>query len=436
MPNTLLKAFRSPLWLFFLGIAFFFALNHYIGIVSDGLLYLLQAVHWLDPERFSDDAAFMFGNQDSFCLFSPVYAAFIKCFGVDSGSELACFLSQGLWIVGFLLVVRRFFAKFHASLLTLFFALAFIALNAHGSACAKYFTGQTFFWLVEPCFVSRLLAEALGLLGLSFLFDRNKYKALGFILLGTLMHPLMAGWCFALWLFFHFPKTILPIAIIALLAPLNAFLHIGKFDFYPASWPTRPLEYSASYFDVCRFVTYFAVLLSALRISHNRHLLKLSKSLLILLAICSYLYFVGAGTENIFLYQIQFYRVEWLYKIFAPMILVACFWERFLFSKRQRSFGFLHNLSLLLLFSVLVSYRHSLPIDILALALILLPDHRLPQGSSRSLKISFLCIALVTLLLHSYVQFFLYGASIPVFSFGRLSWAISALTLLERIASV
>jgi len=142
-------------------------------------------------------------------------------------------------------------------------------LNAHGAACAKYFTGQTFFWLVEPCFVSRLLAEALGLLGLSFLFDKNKYKALGFILLGTLMHPLMAGWCFALWLFFHFPKTILPIAIIALSAPLNAFLHIGKFDFYPASWPIRPLEYSASYFDVCRFVTYFAVLLSALRVSHN-----------------------------------------------------------------------------------------------------------------------------------------------------------------------
>jgi len=118
------------------------------------------------------------------------------------------------------------------------------------------------------------------------------------------------------------------------------------------------------------------------------------------------------------------------------MILVACFWERFLFSKRQHSFGFLHNLSLLLLLSVLVSYRHLLFIDILALALILLPDHRLPQWSSRSLKNSFLCIALVTLLLHSYVQFFLYGASIPVFSFGRLSWIISALTLLERIASV
>jgi len=122
-PSAVLKAFRSPLWLFFLGIAFFFAVNHYIGIISDGRLYLLQAVHWLHPERFSDDAAFMFGNQDSFCLFSPVYATFVKCFGVDFGSKSACFLSQSLWIIGFLLVTRRFFAKFHASLLTLFLRL-------------------------------------------------------------------------------------------------------------------------------------------------------------------------------------------------------------------------------------------------------------------------------------------------------------------------
>ncbi len=82
------KILSNPVLLFILGIPFFFAFNHYRGIVIDGELYLLQAIYRKFPQRFIDDVSFAYGNQDSFTLFTPLYDAFIRWGGVDSGSLL------------------------------------------------------------------------------------------------------------------------------------------------------------------------------------------------------------------------------------------------------------------------------------------------------------------------------------------------------------
>ena len=61
---------KKPL-VYLFGIVIFFAFSHYSGYVLDAVLYLLQTVNYLHPERFVNDVPFMFGNQDSFSIYSP-----------------------------------------------------------------------------------------------------------------------------------------------------------------------------------------------------------------------------------------------------------------------------------------------------------------------------------------------------------------------------
>lgn len=96
-----MKLLRNRWILFFLGIGFFFAVNHYSGIQVDGRLYLLQAIHYMHLDQFVNDVPFLFGNQGSFSIFSPIYGIFIRLFSVDQSSKIACFLMQLLWAFAF-----------------------------------------------------------------------------------------------------------------------------------------------------------------------------------------------------------------------------------------------------------------------------------------------------------------------------------------------
>ena len=63
--------------LFPVAILFFLSVNHFDGFEQDAILYTLQAVNRLSPERFVGDPAFLFGNQDSFSVFSVLYVLFV-----------------------------------------------------------------------------------------------------------------------------------------------------------------------------------------------------------------------------------------------------------------------------------------------------------------------------------------------------------------------
>ena len=60
-------------------------LHHYKGLALDGELYAFQAMARLNPALHAD--LYLMGNsQDEFTFFSPLYALFIRCFGLWSAS--------------------------------------------------------------------------------------------------------------------------------------------------------------------------------------------------------------------------------------------------------------------------------------------------------------------------------------------------------------
>ena len=90
-----MNAIYKKNWLVYLfGISLFLAFVRYKGYDFDAALYLLQVMNYLQPERFVNDVPFMFGNQDSFSLFSPIVAVAFKIFGVNTGGIVVTLLLQ------------------------------------------------------------------------------------------------------------------------------------------------------------------------------------------------------------------------------------------------------------------------------------------------------------------------------------------------------
>lgn len=302
----MMKLIKEDGLLYALGLAFFFSLVHYKGFDKDAAIYLLQVMNHLQPERFVNDVPFMFGNQDSFSIFSPITGLVFKILGVNNGGMAATFFT--LFVLGSSLIalVCKWARLFNAESwrAPIVFAL-FILL-----ADKKYGSGSFYLPLFEPYLVARVLSEVLMVSGLVFFFDKNRYVSLFFFLLASLMHPLMGGWALLLWSLYHIPKTRIPVLILAVLVPLSGFLHIGRLDFYPDDW--RPLYISPIWEEFVIYLGNLAFWLAMYRHFKGSLLSKISISLFWVSLIGFYLQFMGSYTEHLLLYQAQPFRVQWL----------------------------------------------------------------------------------------------------------------------------
>lgn len=315
-----MKLIKEDGLLYALGLAFFFSLVHYKGFDKDAAIYLLQVMNYLQPERFVNDVPFMFGNQDSFSIYSPVIAVFFKVLGVNVGGMVVTFFTLLAFGVAFVAFVCKWSKKFNAEQwrIPILFALFILMANK------TYGSGSFYLPLFESYLVARVLSCVLMVAGLVFIYDKNKYVSLAFFIFSVLMHPLMGGWALLLWLFFFFPRIRLPIFFLSLILPLTGFLHVGRFDFYPDDW--KPLYISPGWDE---FITYSCLLFFWLMI--YRHfkdglLSSFSISMFWTSLIGFYLQFAGSYTEHLLLYQVQPFRVQWLCLI--PVVPVFAFYVR------------------------------------------------------------------------------------------------------------
>lgn len=313
-----MKLIKEDGLLYALGLAFFFSLVHYKGFDKDAAIYLLQVMNYLQPERFVNDVPFMFGNQDSFSIYSPVIAVFFKVLGVNVGGMVVTFFTLLAFGVAFVAFVCKWSKKFNAAQwqIPILFALFILMANK------TYGSGSFYLPLFESYLVARVLSCVLMVAGLVFIYDKNKYVSLAFFIFSVLMHPLMGGWALLLWLFFFFPRIRLPMFFLSLILPLTGFLHVGRFDFYPDDW--RPLYISPGWDE---FITYSCLLFFWLMI--YRHfkeglLSGFSISMFWTSLIGFYLQFAGSYTEHLLLYQVQPFRVQWLCLI--PVVPVFAFY--------------------------------------------------------------------------------------------------------------
>lgn len=77
----------------------------YEGIVRNAELYLVQALHRLDPARFAGDLFFAFGSQDRYSAVSLLYAPLVEALGPAKAHLAAVLFGQALWLGALWLLV-------------------------------------------------------------------------------------------------------------------------------------------------------------------------------------------------------------------------------------------------------------------------------------------------------------------------------------------
>jgi hypothetical protein len=152
----------------------------YAGLVHDARLYALQALGRLHPESLGQDVFLRFGSQDSYSLFSPLYAAFIASLGVENAARWLTLFGHVWWFAAAGWLATRILGRRRGLL-----ALALIA------ALPGYYSAWDVFRYAEPFLTARLFAEAATLTGLALLAHRHLVGSVVLMSMAMLLHPLI-----------------------------------------------------------------------------------------------------------------------------------------------------------------------------------------------------------------------------------------------------
>lgn len=336
--NRPLTAHGEPqLLLFILLLALWFFVHPYLGIWGDGILYAVQALARLYPETYGKDLFFLYGSQDDFTLFSPLYAAFIRLFGID-GAMLALILAgHALWFGSAMLLASRLLRGF-PFWLGLVLVITMPRSYSYGNVLVEY---------AEPYLTPRLIAEGLTLLSLTLVLRGKRLASLAVLAAAFAIHPLMAlaGAAFVgLYLAYDRPKVALVFGVLASAAVLLlGWMDVSPFDRLFATMDAEWFQLavaraSYAFWDGWRYEEWgnrslltFSLLAAAAGAAKGRQrrifLLPLVIGVAALL-----LFWLGTSVfRNVLLIQLQTWRWLWLTQLFSYLAaawLVGEFWQR------------------------------------------------------------------------------------------------------------
>jgi hypothetical protein len=202
-----------------------------LGIFDDAVLYTLQALNRIDPVTYSHDLFFRFGSQDAFTIFTPVYALLIERAGLATASVLLV-LGFTAWLYSATWLVAR--SLMPASLAWLGVGLL-IVIPAHYGAFQV-------FKVAEEFITARLPAEAVLLTAIAaFLLGRRAWSY-ALMVLGGLLHPLMAVPVGAVIVLLALPERYTPRLVVAaavavaLACLIAAFMPFGPLALMDEAW--------------------------------------------------------------------------------------------------------------------------------------------------------------------------------------------------------
>lgn len=300
-----------------ISILFFLCVNHFDGFLQDAVLYTLQAMHHINPERFIGDIAFMYGSQDDFTLFSPIYSFFIKTLPIDTAALLLCIIIHILFAFSVALMAWKWTKKLHCNWLAPIITLVFFALYSYGESRNEFvFTIKT----IEAFPVPRTLSAALGFMGLAFF--KNKWKCLPYFVLGTLIHPITAGWCLPLWCCYHFSKSRIPILVFSILIPLTIFWGKEPWAEAPSEWINISFTNGHGEQAWKMFLFLFFFLFVALKTNCPLAIKQFLLVFCLVLGIATYWLIAELTIHHIFLHQVQIFRIQWICQFFAVFLSI------------------------------------------------------------------------------------------------------------------
>ena len=180
----------------------------YQGIVHDARLYLVQALYRLEPEKFGADLFFKFGSQDSFSVFSLIYAPAVALFDPGGAHLLFWILGQVLW--GAALVYLS---------LTLFGVrkIAILGIGAAYALSPNYGWGALQYG--EPFVTPRIFVEAISITAIALVNREKVAIAYAISIVAVALHPLMAlpGLAVVALLTLPLVRVLIPLVIVGIL---------------------------------------------------------------------------------------------------------------------------------------------------------------------------------------------------------------------------
>jgi hypothetical protein len=211
-PVPLLRRWDRRTLLMFVGVlAVWLFARPWNGLWHDGRLYAVQALHRLQPAQFDRDLFFLFGSQDTFTLFSPLYAGCIEAFGLEAAARLLQVLGSLLWLgsAAFLLMAfRRGVWPWLCLACLLLLPSDYDPVRALG--------------LAEPFLTPRIFGEAIGMLAIGCLLRGWRWLAAAALVLGFLIHPLMLAVVALFALCYHAGELSRPPLLLAMVAAAAA----------------------------------------------------------------------------------------------------------------------------------------------------------------------------------------------------------------------
>jgi hypothetical protein len=153
----------------------------YRGIVHDARYYAFQALNNAKNGQFAHDLFLEFGSQDNYSVFSYFMGPLVAWMGLDVAFWLAYMAASALFIYA---TVRFFRSLIPDHSLANIAALALLAIPI-------LYGGSGSFRIHENFFTARLIAQGLGILGITAIYRKCPYQALGFALASVAFHPIM-----------------------------------------------------------------------------------------------------------------------------------------------------------------------------------------------------------------------------------------------------
>jgi hypothetical protein len=163
-------------------IAIWMLAHPYSGIESnDSSLYALLALARLHPQSLAADVFLRFGSQDTYTVFSPLFAAAVRLFDLEPAAAALAFAGQVTFIVcGWLLARSVMPAR-----------LALLSVGLLIALPSNYGDAHSFSY-VESFLTPRQLAEAAILAALAANLTRRYALTCVCLLVAIVLHPIMA----------------------------------------------------------------------------------------------------------------------------------------------------------------------------------------------------------------------------------------------------
>ena len=307
-----------------------FVTRPYGGIWHDSPLYTAQALRLIQPGAFAQDLFFLYGSQDDYTLFSPLYALAIRWLGIDQAALILTLVGQSLWLTGAFMLARRLLP---APVHWLGLGLAMVLNDYYGYYIFAY---------GEPFLTPRLYAEGLTMMGLALLVGGRIGLAAGLLVAASILHPLnasMGGLVAVFWLFQRHPRALFGVALTGLvligvlaragIPPANGLLLTMSDTWYAIS-DARSVHLFLHNWDAgnwSRVALTLALLLCTWRLADEP--LRAVARAAVLAVVCGLglAWLGGEVWHNALLIQLQTWRVLWLGMVLASLSAAWLGWS-------------------------------------------------------------------------------------------------------------